>query len=199
MKIIPCNPGEPELSVIDAAVEVLRNGGIVAHPTDTCYGLAVDIMHPQALGRLYEKKAMSPSKPVSILVRSFEEAETYGIFSEMARRLAREFWPGPLTLVVPRTSRVPDFLNPGHDGIGLRVIVDPVANALMKGLGGPVTTTSANTHGSPSPYSVEDISMEPDLIVDAGALVRREKPSTVLKVYGSDAVTLRQGGLYLEI
>jgi len=198
MKVVQCDPSEPEPHLIEVAIKVFQEGGSVAHPTDTCYGLAVDIMNQAALRHLYEQKGMSTDKPVSVLVRSLKEAQKYGIFSAMALRLAKEFWPGPLTLVVPRTEVVPDFLNPGVPDIGLRVIADPVANALMEGLGGPVTTTSANAHGKPSPYKVEAISMKPDLILDVGELVTRENPSTVLRVYGENATTLRQGGLFLE-
>lgn len=198
MKVLSCHAGDPEPEVIAEAVRILREGGIVAHPTDTCYGVAVDIMNPVALTALYERKGMAEEKPVSILVRSLEEAQKYGVFSSMALRLAKEFWPGPLTLVVPRTDALPEFFNVGADGVGIRVISDPITMALLEEFGGPITTTSANAHGEPSPYKVEDISMEADLVLDGGELVHREKPSTVLKIEGDQAITLRQGNLFLE-
>src|SRR3989338_164866 len=198
MEIHSFHLGGANVAVIRRAVELLRNGGIVAHPTDTCYGLAVDITNPVALKHLYLRKGMEFDKPVSVLVRSLEEAQKYGVFSVLALRLAREFWPGPLTLVVPRTEAGPVALNPGVPDIGLRVIVNPVANALLDAYDGPLTTTSANAHGHPSPSRVKDIYMEPDLILDAGELKTREKPSTVLRVLDEEATTLRQGGLFLD-
>jgi L-threonylcarbamoyladenylate synthase len=199
MNVIQCDPSEPEVQAIEQAVQALRDGGVVAHPTDTCYGLAVDITNADALKRLYLHKGMELNKPVSILVSSLEEAHEYGVFSDMAVRLAQEFWPGPLTLVVPRTDKLPEFVNKGMPDVGIRVISDPVAVALLEAFGGPVTTTSANAHGKPSPYKAQDISMEPDLILDVGELVEREKPSTVLKIREESAITLRQGNLYFEL
>jgi L-threonylcarbamoyladenylate synthase len=198
MKVLSCHAGDPESAVIEKAVSILREGGIVAHPTDTCYGVAVDIMNPLALESLYSRKGMEFEKPVSILVKSLEEAQKYGVFSAMALRLAQEFWPGPLTLVVPRTEALPEFFNVGADSVGIRVISDPVTMALLEEFGGPITTTSANAHGELSPYNIGAISMEADLVLDVGELVHREKPSTVLKIEGDQAITLRQGHLFLE-
>ena len=198
MKILTCDLLNIDHKIIEEAVNVLLEGGIVAHPTDTCYGLAVDITNSTALGRLYERKGMDAKKPVSILVSSLEEAKKYAEFSKLALRFAREFWPGPLTLVLPRKEKAPDFLNPVSDGIGLRVIKEPVTNALLNAFGGALTTTSANRHGENSPYSVNDISMEPDLIIDVGELRHREKPSTVISICGDKAVTLRQGNLFID-
>lgn len=185
--------------MIAQAVKVLKEGGIVAHPTDTCYGLAVDVFNETALNRLFSVKGMDSTKPVSVLVSSLAEARTYGVFSKMALRIGHEFWPGPLTLVVPRTEKVPAFLNPGASDIGLRVVHTPLVVALFKAFGGPVTTTSANRHGALTPYSVEEISMEPDLILDVGALPSDEKPSTVIRIEGKQAVTLRQGNLFFRL
>lgn len=198
MKTFVVNPKHVDPDVIEQAAEMLRGGGIVAHPTDTCYGLAVDIFNEEALGRLYERKGMEREKPVSVLVRSLQEAEQYGVFSPLALRLAKEFWPGPLTLVVPRTNAVPTFFSPGHSDIGLRVIAEPITVALLNAFGGPVTTTSANAHGEPSPYSVLEISMKPDLVLDAGELRRSEQPSTVIRIEQDHATVIRQGNLFLD-
>ncbi len=196
MKTLPCPITGKCKDAIAEAVQILREGGIVAHPTDTCYGLAVDITNKDALKQLYEVKGMPTEKPVSILVGSLEEAQKYGEFCDLALRLAEEFWPGPLTLVVPRKKALPGFMNPDAEEIGLRVIDNPVSEALIKGLGGPVTTTSANAHGRATPFSVKDITTKPDLVVDVGWLERHEKPSTVLLVKDDQATTLRQGDLF---
>ncbi|MFA6435604.1 MAG: L-threonylcarbamoyladenylate synthase [Candidatus Gracilibacteria bacterium] len=178
---------------IQNATQVLRQGGVVAHPTDTCYGLAADIFNEKALRHLYEMKGMASEKPVSILVRSLEEAKRFGEFSPLAMRLAKRFWPGPLTLVVPRTPELPAFLNPGVSEVGIRFIDEPFSVAMLVAFGGPVTTTSANAHGLPSPYCVEEISVKPDAILDGGVLNRAQKPSTLIRVVGDKAEILREG------
>lgn len=178
---------------IQHAAQVLRQGGVVAHPTDTCYGLAADIFNEKALRHLYEMKGMAPEKPVSILVRSLEEAKRFGKFSPLALELAKRFWPGPLTLVVPRTSELPAFLNPGVNEVGIRFIDEPFSVAMLAEFGGPVTTTSANAHGKPSPYEVSEISVKPDAILDGGELNRAQKPSTLIWVVEEKAEILREG------
>ena len=183
---------------IAEAVRVLREGGVVAHPTDTCYGLAADIKNPKALQRLYELKGMAESKPVSILVSSMEMAQEYGVFSDLAMRFARDFWPGALTLIVPRSSNVPDFLNSGVEGIGLRLVSEPFTVALLEAFGGPLTTTSANLHKQPSPYSVNEISALPDYILDGGTLNKDVLPSTIISVEGKEATVIRQGNLSIQ-
>lgn len=183
---------------IEKAIHVLRQGGVIAHPTDTCYGLAADVFNLQALERLYELKGMPKDKPVSILVASLEEAKRYAHFSPKALELAERFWPGALTLVLTRSQPLPSFLNPGVLEIGLRVIDEPISVALLKAFGGPLTTTSANAHGKPSPYSVSEISLKPDLILDGGELQAHAKPSTIVRVLGDDVDILRHGDLTIS-
>lgn len=196
MKAYTINQQFPSPSIIQEAVRFLRLGKVIAHPTDTCYGLAVDVHSAKGLKRLYSLKKMPIDKPVSILVRSLEEARRYGEFCELSERMAMEFWPGPLTLVVPRKPGLPDFLNPGAELIGLRVIDEPVSLALLEELGGPITTTSANLHGEKTPFSVDDFTVAPDLVLDVGCLRKHEKPSTVIKIADNKATTLRQGDLF---
>ncbi len=172
---------------IKKAAQILREGGIVAHPTDTCYGLAVDVQNEKALKKVYNSKKMALDKPISVLVRSIEEAREYGEFSELAERLAREFWPGALTLVVPRRG--------GKDFVGLRVIDEPITNALLEEFGGPVTTTSANLSGEATPFNAFDITAQVDFVLDGGPLEEYGKASTVIKVEGEEATVLRWGAL----
>jgi L-threonylcarbamoyladenylate synthase len=195
MEIYPCQPNGLCEDSIAKAVEALRSGLVVAHPTDTCYGLAVDIHNESAVKRLYDVKAMPLEKPVSILVRSLDEAKEYGEFSDMAIRMAQDFWPGPLTLVLPKTDKIPAWLNPGSSSIGIRVIDEPVSMALLKAFGGPLTTTSANKHQDPSAYFVEEIVETVDAVLDAGHLPQKNQPSTVMKIEGNQVVTLRRGNL----
>ncbi len=179
----------------EEAVKTLRSGGVVAHATETCYGLAADIFSRSAVWRLYEMKKMSLDKPVSILVSSLEEAQKYGEFSEKAKQLAEKYWPGALTIVVPRKALIPEWINPGVSTIGIRVSSNEVTKNLVEAFGGPITTTSANIHGLPQAYCVEDFgSLKPDFILDSGK-IQSIPPSTIVEVVGESVRVLREGGI----
>lgn len=177
-------------SIIDEAVSVLKNGGIVMHPTDTCYGLAVDIFNEEALQKLYLLKKMDKFKPVSIIVSSIEDARQWGEIDEKAEDLMRRFWPGPYTFLVQRKNTLPMFFNKGIDKVGLRNPDSPNLIEIVNKFGHPVTTTSANISGRPETYDVseflgqikgENISIKPDLIIDIG-LIGENEPSTIYDV-----------------
>lgn len=177
------------------AIQTLRVGKVVAHATETCYGLAVDIFSPAALTRLYDMKKMDLDKPVSILCSSLEEAKKYGEFSDLARGLAEKYWPGPLTIVVPRMAALPLWINPGVATIGTRVSSNEVTRQLVEGFGGPITTTSANIHGLPQAYSVDEFAeLKPDFILDSGR-IPPISPSTIVEVIGDSLKIIRQGDL----
>ena len=179
------------------AVKTLHAGGIVAHPTETCYGLAADIFQKSALSKLYSLKKMPLDKPVSILVRNVEEAERYGEFSQKAVQLALKYWPGPLTLVVPRTSGLPKWVNFGHATVGIRVSSNKKTRELVEAFGGPLTTTSANIHGLPSTYGVQDFlnqGLVPNFVLEGGR-IGENPPSTIVEVVGEDVRVLRQASL----
>lgn len=177
------------------AIKTLRTAGVVAHATETCYGLAADIFSRDAVLRLYELKKMPLDKPVSILIRSLEEAQKYGDFSEKAINLATKYWPGPLTIVVPRTALIPWWINPGMTTIGIRVSSNEVTKNLVESFGAPLTTTSANIHGLPQAYSSEDfLAMKPDFLLDSGK-IQHVSPSTIVEIIGEDMKIIRQGDL----
>ena len=175
--------------------KVLSNGGVVMHPTETCYGLAVDVFNESALRKLYEVKEMSLDKPVSILVDSLGMAQEYGIFSDKALELAQAHWPGPLSLVLPRTRKLPDFFNPGHDFVSIRFSSDSFCEEMVRDFSGPLTTTSANKTGEPQLYEAKKLEGV-DLLIDGG-VISRNKPSTIVKVDGDSITILRQGDLVL--
>ncbi len=183
------------------AVKTLHSGGVVAHPTETCYGLAVDIFQKGAVEKLYRLKGMDLNKPVSLLVRDLEEAQRYGVFSERALELAKRYWPSALTLVLPRTALLPLWVNPGLATIGLRVSPNKKARQLVEAFGGPLTTTSANVHGQPEAYKVDDFlaqGLVPDAVLDSGQL-GKTPPSTLVEVVENEVRILRQGDLRLEL
>lgn len=188
-----------------AAVAVLRAGGVVAHPTETCYGLACDLSNPVALKKLFDIKARPYEQPVSALFSSIGAAQAYVELSARALELAEKHLPGPLTIIVPikRGSPVMFVTASGKPDatVGVRISSHPFAQALAEAFGSPIATTSANLHGKPNPYSSSDITEQlkdhtpvPDLILD-GAALPEAAPSTVVSVLGHDVRVLRQGDL----
>ncbi len=182
------------------AVQELLKGGVVLHPTETCYGLAVDIFNKEAVCKLYKLKKMPFDKPVSILLRDHEEAELYGYFNEKARYLARKYWPGPLTIIVARRDLLPKWINYGLDSIGIRVSSNKKTRILVESFGGPLTTTSANLHGLPCAHKVQDVldqGLMPDFIIDSGQ-IGSTLPSTIVKIEGEDVQIIRKGPIKLN-
>ncbi len=184
------------------AGSALEAGGVVMHPTETCYGLAVDIFNQEALEKLYRIKGRDAKKPISILVDSFGMAQEFGLFSEKALELAQRYWPGPLSIVVPRKKSLPEFLNPEEDFVSIRFSADAFSTDMVEELGRPVTTTSANLSGQ-EPLYIADVSSfgalksEVALLVDGGE-ISKNSPSTVVKVDGDMIEVLRQGDILIN-
>lgn len=175
--------------IVDEAVAVLRAGGVVMHPTETCYGFAVDVGNPVALEKLYKLKGRDAKKPVSIMVADLEMAKKYGEFSAKALELVEKYWPGPLTIIVPS----------GEKFVGIRCPDHEFSCDLVKAFGGPLTTTSANLSGENPLYEAEmesfgELASEIDLVVDGGK-IPFHKPSTIVKVVGENVEIIREGDL----
>lgn len=188
---------------IDFVVENLRKGAVVAHRTETCYGFTADIFNKEALEKLYKVKGMSESKPCSILINSFEEASKYAEFSDKAMELARVYWPGPLTIILPRTDELPDFFNPGCESIGMRIPGDAFALGMLYLFNRPLLTTSANPHGEKECYHHKDVleyfedrEFKPDFVVESGE-IQKELPSTIVSFEDGEMKVVRQGGISL--
>mgnify|MGYP003953909565 CR=1 FL=1 len=178
--------------------KVLWDGGVVMHPTETCYGLAVDVFNKSALKKLYELKEMSTDKPVSILIDSVGMAQEFGLFSDKAFDLASEYWPGPLSILVPRSKELPDFLNEDNDFVSMRHSSMDFCMNMVEEFGRPVTTTSANKTTESQLYLPDASSLKGvDLLVDGGE-IKSNKPSTIVKVDGDNLTILRQGDLVLR-
>jgi tRNA A37 threonylcarbamoyladenosine synthetase subunit TsaC/SUA5/YrdC len=165
------------MNTIEKAVSVLKEGGIVLHPTETCYGFACDPFDKKALEKLYKLKGRDAKKPLAILVADIEMAQRYGVFDEVALDLAKKFWPGALSIVVPRQvvcsgeechakkfsfdgedacfHVLPDFFNEGEGFVSMRVSSDEFSTNLVKAFGRPLVTTSANLSGEKPIYEVE--------------------------------------------
>ena len=188
---------------ITHAINVLRNGGIIAHATETCYGFACDPFNEKALARLYALKKMAHTKPVALLVPDLKTAEQFGVFTPNARELAQKYWPGPLTIIVKRKKELPSFLNPGTPTIGMRVPDHELSLDFVKAFGGPLVTTSANITTQPSPYSAEEIKaqfknekLKPNFVIDSG-VIPYNPPSTIVDCTSVTPVVIRQGSIFL--
>lgn len=188
-------------SDLQAAVDALRDGSVVAVPTDTVYGLAVNPLCPGALPHLFALKARPVEVPVPVLVASREQAGTVADIGGIAEFLAHRFWPGALTLVVPRAPGFDADLGgaiSGHLSVGVRWPDHPVV-AWLCDVVGPLAVTSANLHGSPPATTAFEVASlfsagaAPAVIVDGGTCDR--PASTVVDCTGDEIRCLRQGAI----
>ena len=192
------------LSAIHQAAEALKAGHLVAFPTETVYGLGGDATNPDAIKRIYEVKGRPSDHPLIIHISSMNMLEKWAIdIPEYAISLAREFWPGPLTLILKRSSLVGDFVSGNQDTVGLRVQSDPIALALIAEFerlsGSAIAAPSANRFGQVSPTSSADVQEEIgihlsefDLILDGGTSTIGIE-STIVDCTGEIPRILRSG------
>lgn len=157
---------------VDLAAKVLRNGGIIGLPTETVYGLAALATNEMAVHRIFDTKGRPRNHPLIIHLSRSADFTQWGHFDETALVLAHEFWPGPLTLLVPRTSLVPDWVTGGRDTVAIRVPNHQMAQDLLEKVNDGVVAPSANRFGKVSPTSamhvVADLGNEVDLVLDGG-------------------------------
>ncbi|MDY6906898.1 MAG: L-threonylcarbamoyladenylate synthase [Chloroflexota bacterium] len=184
------------------AIEALKGGGIVAFPTDTVYGLGADARNEEAIARVYRAKERPPTMALPLLLSHISQiASVAQGVPDIAWLLAERFLPGPLTLVLHRAPSVPSILSGGGDRIAVRVPRHPTPIALIEGLGHPITGTSANRSGGPSPLTAGDVHLQLgghiDIIVDGGRCPGGVE-STVLDLTAQTPTILRQGALPRE-
>jgi L-threonylcarbamoyladenylate synthase len=184
---------------VERAVSCLREGGLVAFPTETVYGLGADATQGAAVARLYEAKGRPAFNPLIAHVADLDAARQIGRFDQSALRLAEAFWPGPLTLVVPKAAGcgVTELATAGLDTIAIRIPAHPVARAILRGLGRPVVAPSANRSGHVSPTTAAhvhgDLDGRIDLIVDGGPVTVGVE-SSIVGCFAKPLL-LRPGGL----
>ena len=183
------------------AAEILRAGGLVAFPTETVYGLGADAANHDALKRLYAVKRRPAEHPVIVHFSSAEQAfEWARKVPAAARSLAERFWPGPLTIILKRSSRAGDLVTGGQDTVGLRVPSHPVAQELLSELASGVAAPSANRFGRVSPTTAahvrEDLGKDVDLVLEGGASEVGIE-STIVDLSSGKAVLLRPGHIGL--
>lgn len=194
-RTVDVDPHEPDARVVEEALAVLREGGIVAYPTETFYGLAVDARSRAACDRLFELKGRPPEKALPCIVSGVPQLEEVArSLGKAALLLARKFWPGPLTLVVE--ARPGLAASSPEGGIAVRASGLRLPRELAEGLGAPVTATSANRSGSPpattAAEALSELGSELDLLLDGGPCPGG-LPSTIVDVRGIPPRLVREG------
>jgi L-threonylcarbamoyladenylate synthase len=197
--LLKIDPGKPEAEKLARAVRVLCEGGVVAFPTETFYGLGADARNETAVEQIFRIKGRNFRNPISVIVA--DDREVIPLVEEIpaaAQILMKTFWPGPLTLVFRASSSVLPRLTADTGKIGIRVSSHPLARLLARGLGGPLTATSANLSGGPECSSADAVIRAlgefPGSVIDGG-----ETPggagSTILDVTVSPPRILREGAI----
>ncbi len=198
-EVIPINPAAPNPAILARTAAVLRAGGLVVYPTETVYGLAAAALSPEAVQRVFHAKGRPAAQPLPVQIGQPADIDSLAqdIPAE-ARALLAAFFPGPLTLVLPRRPAVPDLVTGGGETVGLRMPDHPVALGVLRAFGGPLVCPSANLTTRPAPMSaaeaLADLEGRVDLILDGGPTTDRT-PSTVLDLTTRPARLLREGKL----
>jgi L-threonylcarbamoyladenylate synthase len=180
---------------IDKGIQILKRGGVIAFPTDTVYGLGADAFNTDAVGRIYDIKKRPIHLPLPLLIGDIKQLDILAEpLSEIALFLAKHFWPGGLTLVLPKAANLPGYL--GNTSIAVRVPAHPVCLALIQGINNPIIGTSANVSGEPSALTAGEVKQqlgnEVDLVINGGRCPGGGE-STVVDVTGGEVVIVRQG------
>lgn len=184
---------------LTSVVDCLRSGGLVAFPTDTLYGLGADASDDKAIRRLYKAKNRPVDDPLPILLSDPREARQVTLrMSDLALKLASRFWPGALTLVLPRSPAFHSLALAGRDGVALRVPAHDVPRLLIEMLGRPITGTSANISGLPPPTTAQEVAEQLgkriDIVIDGGRTPIGVE-STVIDLVGEVPRLLREGAI----
>ena len=196
-KIRPIDPQHPHADLIDAAVRLLENGGVIAFPTGSLYGLGADALNTDAVERVFTIKRRPLDKPLLILVP--DRAVVFDLAAEVtpaAKRLMDRFWPGRVTIVFKAFPELPSNLIAGTGKIGIRLPGHPVARALVSAFGRPITGTSANLFGQGGCHHIDELDAmlieQLDLVLDAG-LLKEGIGSTVVDITGAEPIVIREG------
>lgn len=219
MKIIKLKKNNRS-STINEVVKILKQGGTIVYPTETAYGLGADFFNARAIKKVYLIKGRDYKKPLSVIVSNLAMAKKLVKFNKVSLKLAKKYWPGPLTLIsnaefrISNQEQISNFkiknsklirnskleIN-NYKTLGLRVSSNKFAAAIVKKFGGPITATSANVSGKGECYSAAEVIKQfknkkdqPDLVIDVGLLPKR-KVSTVVKYLYKKKIVLRKGDI----
>ena len=195
-----CIPAEADS--IARAAELIKEGQLVGFPTETVYGLGANALNARAVLDIFAAKGRPADNPLIVHIASLSEMEPLCIGNEMAAKLADAFWPGPLTMILPKRDIVPTEVTAGLDSVAIRMPSHPVARALIRESGCPIAAPSGNRSGRPSPtlaaHMLEDMQGRIPLILDGGPC-QVGVESTVVSLMGDVATVLRPGGVTPEM
>lgn len=198
-EILKISADKSEKNILDRAVEILFEGGIIAYPTETFYGLGADATNPKAIEKIFTVKGRDFKNPISLIIGNPDDVHPLvKDIPESAKKLMAVFWPGALTIVFAASDKISPLLTAGSGKIGLRVSSHPFALKMVQEIKKPLTATSANISGAPEcslSYDViEQIGDKIDAIVD-WEQTKGDKASTIIDVTGDPPVILREGAI----
>lgn len=193
MKILKADIGRIDDSIINEAIEVMADGGVVLYPTDTVYGLGANIFNKKAVKKVFELKRRNPTKPLSILVKDLDDIEIIAKVGAYERKYLNKYLPGPYTLILNKKSIVSRTVTGGLNQVGVRIPDNRISRELAKIF--PITTTSANLAGFEVNQSVDDIlsqlNDEVDLVIDVGTL-KETNPSTIINLTTKELIYMER-------
>jgi tRNA threonylcarbamoyl adenosine modification protein (Sua5/YciO/YrdC/YwlC family) len=193
--LLQINPHNPQPRLISQVAELLRNGGVVAYPTDTTYGIGCSIFSKRGLDRIYQLKQREKKKPFSFICTDLSEVARYAKVSNYAFKILKRYLPGPFTFVLDASSIVPDLLTTKQKTVGIRIPANSICMAIVRELGHPIVTTSANISGEDpigDPFMVElELGKQLDMVIDGGVL--SPDVSSVISLIGDVTEVLRKG------
>jgi len=200
--VVEVNPSNPEREAIARAAEIIKAGGLVAFPTETVYGLGADALNPEAVKGIFVAKGRPLDNPIIVHVAELEHLQILAdSIMAGAVALAERFWPGPLTLILNKSARVPNNVTAGRETVAVRMPRNNVALALIRASGVPIAAPSANLSGRPScttgTHVFQDLAGKIDLVLDAGP-VEIGVESTVLDISTRPPTILRPGAVTVE-
>ncbi|WP_297981703.1 L-threonylcarbamoyladenylate synthase [uncultured Methanobrevibacter sp.] len=193
MKVFKLSPENPDIDLINEAIDIMACGGIILYPTDTVYGLGANIFNNDAVKKIYEIKQRDSSKPISVLVRDMESMELIAHLNKNSRQTLNQWLPGPFTFILNKRKIVSPFVS-SSTKVGVRIPDYPIARQLASIF--PITTTSANIAGEDTFSNPKDILRqigdEIDLVIDVGELDKNQA-STVIDLSSSNPTLVRKG------
>ncbi|MGE0155838.1 MAG: L-threonylcarbamoyladenylate synthase [Geobacter sp.] len=193
--LLEINPDNPQPRLIAQVARSLQDGGVIAYPTDTTYGIGCSIFNKKGLERIYQVKQRDKRKPFSFICSDLAEVSRYARLSNMAFKAMKRCLPGPYTFVLEASREVPDLLTTRQKTVGIRIPDNRICMAIVQQLGAPIVTTSANLTGEEpvgDPFEIQRIFGNGlDLVVDGGLLTT--DVSTVISMIGDRPEVLRQG------
>ncbi|MBI4764214.1 MAG: threonylcarbamoyl-AMP synthase [Deltaproteobacteria bacterium] len=193
--IFRINPSNPQKRLIDKAVDLLKEGGVIAYPTDTIYGFGCDMYNKKAIQRIYQIKKRDPQKPFSFICSDLKNISLYAQVTNSAYKIMKRCLPGPYTFILPGTKLVPKIMTTKRKTVGIRVPDNNICLALVRTLGHPIISTSVGLSGREAlsdPSLIEEtFGSQIDLTIDGGILANQ--PSTIISLLNEEVVVIREG------